>query len=250
MSSVRSADPSHVADVETPSGGDLAALESRLAHTFQNPELLQRALTHRSYANEHGDRPADNEVLEFLGDAALGLVVSDILCTEHAHLNEGEMSKLKSYLVSAETLGRLANELGLGSFVLLGRGEEKTLGREKQSILANSFEALIAALYLDGGLDAARAFLVPRMNGLLVDAADETAPVHDYKSALQEAVQALGLRLPLYGVVDEEGPDHDKIFHVRVDAGTWNASGRGRTKKSAEQIAARVMLDRIGSDSD
>jgi len=222
----------------------LARLQERLGYRFQEPELLVRALTHRSYANEQGST-ADNEVLEFLGDAVLGLIVSDLLCSEHPELSEGEMSKLKSYLVSAETLGRLAGEYGLGPFILLGRGEEKTDGRHKSSILANAFEALIAALYSDGGLLPARNFVLELL-GPLLEEVEETpgpGPVRDFKSALQEHVQAAGLALPEYLVVEEEGPDHAKIFHVEVSVGErCLAQGHGRTKKRAEQRAASELL--------
>lgn len=222
----------------------LDLLQDRLGHRFVDPQLLVRALTHRSYANEQGTG-ADNEVLEFLGDAVLGLIVSDLLCSEHPELSEGQMSKLKSYLVSAETLGRLADEFGLGSYILLGRGEEKTEGRNKSSILANAFEAVIAALYSDGGLSRARSFVLELMGPLLEEAEDDPggAPVRDFKSTLQEHVQAAGLPLPEYLVVEEEGPDHAKVFHVEVRIGEGASSrGTGRTKKRAEQRAARELL--------
>jgi ribonuclease-3 len=222
----------------------LARLQERLGHRFEDPELLVRALTHRSYANEQGTG-ADNEVLEFLGDAVLGLIVSDLLCSEHPDLSEGQMSKLKSYLVSAETLGRLADEFGLGSYILLGRGEEKTEGRNKSSILANAFEAVIAAIYSDGGLMKARSFVLSVVGPLLEEAEEEPGgtPVRDFKSTLQEHVQAAGLPLPEYLVVQEDGPDHAKVFHVEVRIGEGgSACGTGRTKKRAEQRAARELL--------
>jgi ribonuclease-3 len=227
----------------------LTRLQDRLGHRFEDPTLLVRALTHRSYANEQGTG-ADNEVLEFLGDAVLGLIVSDLLCSEHPDLSEGQMSKLKSYLVSAETLGRLADEFGLGSYILLGRGEEKTEGRNKSSILANAFEAVIASLYTDGGLTKARNFVLDLVGPLLEEAEDEPggATVRDFKSTLQEHVQAEGLPLPEYLVVEEEGPDHAKIFHVEVRVGPAGSSrGTGRTKKRAEQRAARELLRALKS---
>ncbi len=206
--------------------------------------MLVRALTHRSYANEQGGGIDDNEVLEFLGDAVLGLIVSDLLCRGYPSLNEGQMSKLKSFLVSAETLAKLADELGLGQFVFLGRGEEKTAGRTKSSILANSFEALIAALYMDGGLGCAMDFVLARVEPLIRPVADQVPPTRDFKSALQEHVQAAGLPLPSYEVVDEEGPDHQKTFRVQVTAGDdQRAVGQGSTKKRAEQLAAKTLLE-------
>ncbi len=218
-------------------------LEKRISYTFDDRPLFVRALSHRSYANERGPDVDDNEVLEFLGDSVLGLVVSDLLCTRYPTLTEGEMSKLKSFLVSADTLGQLADELGLGEFILLGKGEEKTAGREKNSILANAFEALIAALYLDGGLEQASEFVLRRVEPLILDVTDQPQPLHDFKSALQETVQAAGHALPRYEVVEEAGPDHDKVFHIEVQAGDDTARGHGRTKKRAEQRAARQVLE-------
>lgn len=224
----------------------LEQLQERLDYRFDEPSLLARALSHRSWANEQPGDHRDNEVLEFLGDAVLGLIVSDLLCTQHPDLSEGQMSKLKSYLVSAETLSRLADDFGLGEFILLGRGEEKTAGRAKNSILANSLEAVIGALYLDGGLERARDFVLDRVEPLLGDFDADAQPLRDFKSALQERVQSAGLPLPVYDVVEEEGPDHDKVFHVEVRVSArWHARGQGRTKKRAEQRAARLVLDAL-----
>ena len=233
---------------ETVADVDWAAeteLERQIGYVFDDRSLLKRALSHRSYANEHGDDVDDNEVLEFLGDAVLGLIVSDLLCSRYPHLREGEMSKLKSFLVSAETLAQLAEGLGLGRFILLGRGEEKTAGREKNSILANALEALIAALYLDGGLEQAAEFVLAGVEPLIPGAEETSSPVRDFKSALQEAVQAEGMPLPGYEVVSEDGPDHDKVFHVEVSVGEMLAHGHGRTKKRAEQRAARQILEAL-----
>ena len=222
-------------------------LERRIGYVLDDRALLVRALSHRSYANEKGPEADDNEVLEFLGDAVLGLVVSDLLCSRYPTLTEGEMSKLKSFLVSADTLARLADELGLGQFILLGRGEEKTAGREKSSILANAMEALIAALYIDGGLEQAGDFILDLVLPLISDVTEQPHPVRDFKSALQELVQADGMPLPRYEVVGEDGPDHDKVFQVRVQVGVEVAIGHGRTKKRAEQRAARQILETVRS---
>ena len=219
------------------------SLERRIGYCFDDRALYKRALSHRSYANEQGPDSDDNEVLEFLGDAVLGLIVSDLLCTRYPDLSEGEMSKLKSFLVSAETLARMADELGLGAYILLGKGEEKTAGRGKNSILANACEALIAALYVDGGLEQAREFVLGGVEPLLQDVGEDTQPLRDFKSALQETVQSRGMPLPVYEVVTEEGPDHDKVFHVEVTVGPDQAHGHGRTKKRAEQRAARQVLE-------
>jgi ribonuclease III len=226
-------------------------LERRISYVFDDRELLVRALSHRSYANERGSEVQDNEVLEFLGDSVLGLVVSDLLCTRYPTLSEGEMSKLKSFLVSADTLARLADDLGLGEFMLLGRGEEKTAGREKNSILANAFEALIAALYVDGGLEQAAGFVLARVVPLIREDQVDEQPVRDFKSALQEMVQAEGMPLPTYAVVAEDGPDHDKVFHIEAQVGERAARGQGRTKKRAEQRAARLVLETLlGTDAE
>ena len=226
----------------------LQEVERRLGYLFRDRSLLVRALTHRSFANERGEQAPDNEVLEFLGDAVLGLVVSDPLCRRHPYFSEGQVSKLKSFLVSASTLSKLADDLGLGEFVLLGRGEEKSAGRGKRSILANTFEAIIAALYWDGGLECAEQFLVQRIEPLIEEVDEETPhPVHDFKSALQEQVQASGLAVPVYRVIEEEGPDHAKLFHVEVSvAGRWVGRGHGRAKKRAEQEAARQAIEVLG----
>ncbi len=225
-------------------GYSLTSLEQRIGYDFDDRALLVRALTHRSFANEQGAGADDNEVLEFLGDAVLGLIVSDLLCRRYPSMNEGQMSKLKSFLVSAETLATLAEELGLGQFVILGRGEEKTAGRTKNSILANSLEALIAALYVDGGLERATEFVLMRVEPLIGPVADQLPPTRDFKSALQEYLQASGLPLPLYEVVDEVGPDHQKTFLVQVSAGEdQSAVGKGSTKKRAEQVAAKMLLE-------
>jgi len=160
-------------------------IERRIGYVFDDRDLLVRALSHRSYANERGPDVDDNEVLEFLGDAVLGLVVSDLLCTRYPALSEGEMSKLKSFLVSADTLARLAEGLGLGQFILLGRGEEKTAGRGKNSILANAMEALIAALYVEGGLEQAGKFILDLVLPLIADAGEQPQALQDFKSTLQ-----------------------------------------------------------------
>lgn len=223
-----------------PETGDL---EERLAHAFEERELLYRALTHRSFANELPGEFPDNEVLEFLGDAVLGLVVSDLLYRRHPELTEGEMSKIKSYLVSTPTLARVAEDVALGESLLLGRGEEKSAGRAKDSLLANTFEAVIAALYLDAGLDEVRDFVDKTLGGRLAAAVEADTSLHDFKSVLQERLQADGRDLPDYDVVAELGPDHDKIFRVEVSVeGERLAEGEGKTKKGAEQNAARKAL--------
>jgi len=215
------------------------ALEDRLGYRFRRPELLQRALTHRSYANEHG-LGENYERLELLGDAVLSLLATDWLFGELPHASEGSLSKRKAALVSAETLSRLAGDLELGERLLLGVGEERSGGRSKASLLADAFEAVLGAVYLDGGLGAARDVLLPLLPAA-IEAPGE--PARDAKSRLQEAVQARGRGLPEYRVVGEEGPDHEKTFSVAcLLEGRVAGEGEGASKKEAEQRAAQQAL--------
>jgi ribonuclease III len=227
---------------------EFAALESRLGYRFRDRGLLEHALTHRSRVHEDvTGGVVDNESLEFLGDAVLGLVVADALYREHPQLDEGQKSKIKAALVSSGSLARLAERLDLGSHLILGRGEEKSGGRHKTALVADACEALIAALYLDGGLEAARTFLLRELWSTLGEPSAPgilTAWTGDYKSALQEALQAAGRGLPDYRLTGEHGPDHRKAFEVDVMAGgEVLASAEGRSKKEAEQEAARLALE-------
>ncbi len=200
-----------------------------------------------SSANEDASgQTLDNESLEFLGDAVLGFVIADLLFGEFPQLDEGRKSKIKASLVSTQALGDLARELGLGQYLALGRGEEKTGGRHKQALLADSYEALIAAIYLDGGMDAARAFILRAFAERLEDVRSPEFWGRDYKSGLQEVVQARELPLPEYVVASESGPDHRKVFHVEVRvAGETMGTASGASKKAAEQEAARQALERL-----
>jgi ribonuclease III len=205
------------------------ALEGRIGYRFRDRGLLEHALTHKSKAHEDpSGGVADNESLEFLGDAVLGLVVAEALFRSFPSYSEGQKSKIKANLVSTASLAEMAEHLGLGEHMILGRGEEKTGGRRKQALLADTCEALIAAIYLDGGLDPARAFL-------------------DHKSRLQERLQSEGRPLPSYRIAGEVGPDHRKLFHVEVLVGDQLlAQGVGRTKKEAEQEGAKLALAALG----
>lgn len=233
---------------------DLTPLEERLGHRFANRALLVRALTHRSRAAERaGSGEADNEALEFLGDAVLGLVVAEWLYREFPSAREGTTSKLKAALVSAPTLAGMAHDLGLGAHLRLGRGEEKTGGREKENVLADACEALIAALYLDGGLEVARTVVTRHLAPVLERLRRPgrlNALTGDYKSALQERLQARGEPPPTYRVTATEGPDHARRFTVEVRSGsTLLATAEGRSKKDAEQRAARIALRQVdGAD--
>ena len=212
-----------------------AALLDRLG-VIVEPELLQRALTHRSYAYENGGLPT-HERLEFLGDAVLGLVVTDTLFRAHPDLPEGQLAKLRSAVVNAKALADVGRELGLGDHLRLGRGEEATGGRDKGSILADTVEAVLGAVYLDRGLSEAEA-LVHRLFDPVIDSAAGLGAGLDWKTSLQELTANTGLGVPEYQIWDT-GPDHEKFFTavVRV-AGEDRGSGTGRSKKEAEQEAA------------
>jgi ribonuclease-3 len=245
---------------------DLKPLETELGHEFSNPELLVCALTHRSLAHElaQADRSevsvSDNERLEFLGDAVLSLVVADALFALHPDWHEGELTRVRSGLVSRQHMALVAEAIGLGKYLRLSRGEERSGLRRRSTVLSNTMEAVMGALFLDGGLEPARAFARRHVMG---EAADRLAlelrsgaALGNFKSALQERLQAARAGTPVYRVKSESGPDHHKRFLVEVrlkaEAGTPGkplARGMGRTKKLAEQDAARRALD-ILSNSD
>jgi ribonuclease-3 len=207
------------------------------------------ALTHKSYVNEHRDEGADNERLEFLGDAVVDLAVSHRLMERFPDADEGELSKLRALLVNEETLARVARHLGLGGLLRMGRGEEMTGGRDKSSVLADALEAVIGAVYLSSGLPGALS-VVDRLFGDLLQGVAEGKSGEDWKTRLQELVQTRLRQSPRYRVVSEEGPDHSKTFEVEVTVGTeLFARARGRSKKEAEQAAARETLTMLDSEA-
>ena len=222
-------------------------LQARIGYRFRDRGLLEHALTHRSRAAEDASGGVrDNESLEFLGDAVLGLVVADTLFRQYPGSNEGQKSKIKASVVSTLSLARHAERMGLGDHLILGRGEEKTGGRFKQALLADSYEALIAAIYLDGGLEAAETFLRRELKEAIDAGATSHFMGEDYKSALQERLQAAGLPLPEYRITGEDGPDHRKEFSVSVvSEGVVLGSAKGKAKKEAEQEAARLALEKV-----
>jgi ribonuclease III len=226
---------------------EFEGLQARIGYRFKDRGLLEHALTHRSRAAEDlSGGVHDNESLEFLGDAVLGLVIAEMLFRQFPTHDEGQKSKLKAAVVSTQSLARHAERLNLGDHLLLGRGEEKSGGRFKQALLADTYEALIAALFLDGGLDAAGAFLRREFQGSIDEAERADVLGQDYKSALQECLQSRGLALPEYRLAGQEGPDHRKIFHVDVVvAGETLASATGKAKKEAEQEGARRALEKL-----
>jgi len=228
------------------------SIQQAIGYVFKQPRLLEQALTHKSYVNEiraKGDQ--DNERLEFLGDAVLSLVISDVLAATFPESTEGELSKRKARLVSEAVLARVARRLDVGRVLRLGRGEELTQGREKPSLLADALEALIAAIYLDGGLEAAREFTLRVYGPDLAESQnlEGLSLGEDYKTRLQEWCQRHFDVLPLYVVIRESGPDHQKSFEVELSIrGEIVGSGMGRTKKEAEQKAARQAVERIPSE--
>jgi ribonuclease III len=208
--------------------------------------MLVRALTHRSYAYENGNLPT-NERLEFLGDAVLGLVVTDALYRRHPDLPEGQLAKLRAAVVNMRALADVARGLDVGEYVLLGRGEETSGGRDKSSILADTLEALIGVTYLQHGIECA-SDLVHRLVDSLLDSSDELGPGLDWKTSLQELTATNSLGVPEY-LVDEEGPDHAKTFHAAVRVGgIVHGRGTGRSKKEAEQQAAATAFASITAD--
>jgi ribonuclease III len=223
---------------------EFESLQQAVQYRFRDRGLLEHAMTHTSRANEDvSGGVADNESMEFLGDALLGFVIADMLFRDFPEFDEGEKSKTKASLVSTTTLARQAERLNLGEHLLLGRGEEKTGGRRKQALLADGYEALIAAIYLDGGIEHARAFIVREFGGMLNQVHRQDVGGQDFKSALQELLQGRDLPLPEYRLVGAVGPDHQKQFHVElVVKGESIASAVGPSKKEAEQEAARAAL--------
>ncbi len=223
----------------------LSELEQKIGYSFRSRALLDRALTHRSFANERlGENCQHNEAMEFLGDSVLGFVVSAWLLERFPDLSEGKLSKMKAHLVSESRLVELAETLDLGSYILLNRGEEKTGGRQKRALLADAYEALIGVLYVDGGIAVAEKFLRRELREKLSGIDPSSMIGADYKSALQEKLQAVGGPGPEYVVVEVLGPDHRRTFRVELRIGGSALSmGEGRTIKLAQQEAARVALE-------
>jgi ribonuclease-3 len=220
--------------------GDVEALYAVLGHRFADPTLLREALTHRSAERPTGAASADNDRLEFLGDRVLGLLISEYLYRRFADATAGELARRYNALVRQESLTRVAEAIGLGNHIRLSRSERSSGGAAKPALLADACEAVIAALYLDGGLDAARRFVVEHFAPLVIDA---TGAAKDAKTALQERAHARGLEQPQYHVVGQSGPAHEPSFSVSVTiAGRPPAVGQGRSKREAEQAAATALL--------
>ena len=222
----------------------LAEIQERIGCTYRNPELLERALTHKSYANENR-LPYHNERMEFLGDAVLNLAVSEHLMKTCPDSTEGDLSRLRAAMVSEPALAAVAREIGLGEYLLLGKGEEQTGGRDKGSLLADCLEAVIASVYLDAGQQQANAFIL-RFFEDLIKKTCTAGGTFDYKTELQELCQERLKTLPEYRVSSETGPDHQKQFEVELSIkGTLYGRGIGRSKKEAEQRAAKEALEKL-----
>jgi ribonuclease-3 len=229
---------------------DCFSLQKRINYTFQNQELLRHALAHSSYANEHRNEvPGSNERLEFLGDSVLGLITAEFLFKNYRHLPEGNLTKMRALLVCENSLFNFAQEIDLGAALLLGHGEERAGSRNRPSIVSDAFEALLAAIYLDGGMEAAKAFALP----FLSKGAEEIAGhqhSYDYKTTLQEIAQQNPGELIQYKLIKATGPDHAKVFEVHCFLNSnLLGKGIGKSKKEAEQMAAKEALTIMGQHS-
>ncbi len=222
-------------------------LEKLLGHRFSSPELLEQALTHTSWSHENrGDsangieQPDDNERMEFVGDSVVGLVIAEKLFRMNPSMSEGDLTLMKHRLVSTTTLAEIADSIGLGDYLRIGRGEERTGGRNKQAILAGTLEAVIAAIFLDSGYISA----CNAIERVFADRIRRATPAGslDFKSLLQERLQASGASAPIYSVTKSEGQPHDRTFYVEVKWGTGKAAGTGRSIKAAEMAAAEIAL--------
>ena len=252
-------------------GATVELLEQSIDYRFRDRMLLQRALTHRSWSAERPSHPAvtsqaeasehsphsrrrgerqDNEQLEFLGDAVLGFVVSEALLKQYPAADEGQLSQWKAHLVSAIYLFQCARSLQLGDYLLLGKGEDRNGGRERRTLLANAFEAVIAAIYLDGGFEPARNFILAFVLMRLEDESDLASfELSNYKSILQEEAQSQGLPTPKYTIVGTSGPEHAKVFTVEVAIGSrLKSRATGSSKKTASQLAAQILIEQLRSD--
>ena len=223
---------------------NISKFENIISYNFKNKQYILEALTHSSYSNENKSY-AFNERLEFLGDSVLGIIISDYLFKNETELPEGELTKLRANIVCEESLSEVSKKIELGTHMLLGKGEEATGGRERVSILADAVEAVIAAIYLDGGIENARKFVLTQMDEIIQDSIKGRI-FRDYKTHLQEVIQSQGETNIIYDLVEEIGPDHNKKFVMQVKLNDEVlGTGEGKSKKEAEQVAARKALDSI-----
>lgn len=239
--------------MDTPkNNSDLESLEITLGYRFRDRTLLERALTHRSWAYEQVAPGAEdearrlhNEAMEFVGDSVLGMVVADFLFRSHPELTEGELSRMKHRLVSTPTLTRAAERFNFGEHLRFGRGEEKTGGRRKKALLADSFEAVLAAIYLDGGVPAATDFIHTALGAEMEESTPELAAAADTKTMLQEKLQAEGRTAPNYEVIETVGPPHRRVFRIEVVWDGGRVRAEGASIKSAEKRAAKLALEQL-----
>lgn len=223
----------------------METLEAKLGYTFRDRRLLENALTHSSYANENHSPSGSNERLEFLGDSVLGMVTADFLYRKHPDLPEGELTRKRAALVREESLVEVADRLDLGAYLKLGRGEDHGGGRQRPSIRADAVEAVLAAVFLDGGLEEAKKII----QRFILDKEEEKATSQDYKTALQEQIQRESGQVLNYRLTGESGPDHAKVFSVAVELnGKTVGEGRGHSKKEAEQLAAKAAMEAIKAE--
>jgi len=225
---------------------NLIELEKKIGYSFQNTKFIEEALTHSSYSNERRkEARKNNERLEFLGDSVLGIVISDHLFKNFPDMPEGELTKIRSKIVCETTLGECSRAIGLGQYMFFGKGEEMTGGRDRTSILADAYEALIASIYMDGGLEAGSNFILTHMKKKINDAIVGNVFL-DYKTHLQELVQVNKTNKIKYEIIGEEGPDHCKVFHTQVSLNELViGTGIGRSKKESEQEAAKMALRKV-----
>jgi len=220
-------------------------LEKKLFYTFKNKSLLEEALRHSSYVNELAEASiSDNQRFEFLGDAVLNLVISHMLMKQYPDLNEGDLTRMRACLVNESQLAFIARKIDLGFFLQLGKGELQTQGREKTSLLADTLEAVIAAVYLDAGFESVNNMIDSHFSQL-IDSVSVSDKLQDYKSKLQEYVQTTHKTIPAYRIIDEKGPDHDKTFCVQVNVCEISTQGFGKSKKLAQQEAAKKALEAL-----
>jgi ribonuclease-3 len=228
---------------------DLPGLEASLGYAFKRKSRLKEALTHKSYAHEKSnDRTSCNERMEFLGDAVLELIISEYLFSSYPEYTEAELSKIKAYIVQESTLAQTAKDIDIGRHLRLGKGEEMTRGRKKSSLLSDAFEAVLAAIYMDGGYKHAKEFVLRHLT-CKIDELTESNVIFDFKTKIQEVAQAQFGVLPRYVIHKEEGPEHQKTFEVKVFIkDNFLGSGKGKTKKAAAQKAAEEGLNKINRE--
>lgn len=224
---------------------NLQRLEEKIQYCFHDKELLRNAVTHSSYIKEHGRGEKSNERLEFLGDAFFDAIIGEELYRSFPQKEEGFLSRTRASLVCEKSLAKVANELSIGEYLFLGHGEERSGGRHRESILADTMEAIMGAIYLDGGFEAAKAVVLRIFQSAIDDAKHGKYVMTDYKTALQERLQGRGITDIRYTMLEENGPDHDKTFLVQLEVnGRPETRGRGKSKKQAEQQAAEAMFER------